>query len=272
MDSTTIVTKSSTKPSRPISTDLIIVTLDDDLEHESDVDDSPPLSTRVLSRPLRRKKHLSVQRASVPAQSPVAVRIPCVQRPQSMVSPSTVVCNDPSPLHGTSRPPMHNRTHSQPTYVRLGHPSRPYYSAIRSNMSRPNSPGSASINISRPASLASPSHIATLFPSSFARTIDDSDDGDSPISPVISPRPSSSRFSFRMGFGGFSTPPSALNSGFSVSGESEMRIALATLARESRRQDARFQVQGTEKTQGSFTSRARKLGQGLKDLIHRKHA
>ncbi|KAJ7161285.1 hypothetical protein C8R43DRAFT_992185 [Mycena crocata] len=278
MDATTPLTKTLTKSSRSLSTGPIIVNLGSDTEHQ--LDDIPPPSPRLrlMARPLRRKKHLSIYRASAPAQSPVAeaIEIPSAPRPQSMISQSSAVVNDPSPLRSETKPMMHNRSHSQPNIVRLGHPSRPYYSAIRKNMSRPNSPlGNASMTPSRSTSTIIPALISSLnqpSPASFGylpHVFDDTDDDDAPSSPATSRRPSSSRFSF--GFGGFSTPASALNSGFSVSGEMEMRMALAALAREAQEQGPSLQFQETGKTHDSVGGRVRKLGKGLKDLVRRRH-
>ncbi|KAJ7070798.1 hypothetical protein C8F01DRAFT_1107899 [Mycena amicta] len=181
-----------TKPSRPLIVQL----------------DGP------TGRPLRRKK--SFYRISAPAQSPVtemAIEIPVV-RPQSMISVPVAS--------------KHVRSES----LRLGHPRRPYYSAIRSNMSRPSSPQGS--------------------PPRPGLSVEEHD----LESPVISPN---SRF--RIGFGALS-PPS--NPGFSVSGEIEMRMALADLARQSRGEQ--------EHQPHSLGRRVKKLRKGLRDLVRRKHA
>ncbi|KAJ7751193.1 hypothetical protein DFH07DRAFT_526809 [Mycena maculata] len=278
MDPTTPLTKTSTKSPRSFSTEPIVVKLDSDAErdiHDVPLPSPSPTRPRITTRPLRRKKHLSIYRLSAPAQSPVAevvIQIPCVQRPQSMVSPSSVV-DDPSPLRPPTRPQMHNRSQSQPGSIRLGHSSRPYYSAIRQNMSRPNSPlQNSSTNTLRPASMLSPP-LSSLFQPSptplgyHPHGFDDSDDDDMLVSPAPSHRPSSSRFSF--GFGGFGSSASGLHSGSSMSGEMEMRMALATLAREARQRDPSFQFEETGR-HTSVSLRVKKLGQGLKDLIRGK--
>jgi len=183
------------------------------------------------------------------------------------------VVYDPSPSHPPpTRPLMHSRSHSQPNVVRLGHPSRPYYSAIRKSMSRPNSPLGDSMDPPRPASMALPSRVSSPAPTSFGylpHTFDDTDDEDAFIPPPTSRRPSSSRFS--VGLGGFTSPASTLHSGSSVSGEMEMRMALAALARESHQPDSSFQFQETGKMHASVSWRVRRLGKGLKDLVRRKH-
>ncbi|KAJ7631231.1 hypothetical protein FB45DRAFT_683726, partial [Roridomyces roridus] len=193
-------------------------------------------------RRLRRKEHLSIYRLSAPAQSPVEVviEIPSTQRPQSMLPPSSATH---APLYHA--PYTHNRCNSQPN-IRLGHPKRPLYSAIRPNMSRPSSP---TMKPPRPTSMLPASHDALVSPAG--------------------PPPSSSRFSF--GFGSFpsSQTHAALHSGSSVSGEMEMRMALASLAREAHEQDASFQFKETSK-RSSMSWRVKKLGQGLKDLLRGK--
>jgi len=272
MDPTTPLTKLSTKSSRSLSNGPILVKLDSDTEHDIDADTFPlpspsPTRPRVTTRPLRRKKHLSIYRVSAPAQSPVTevvIEIPSVQRPQSMISPSSEVY-DHSPLYPPPiKPQMHSRSLSQPN-IRLGHPRRPLYSAIRQNMSRPNSPlGSSSI---RPTSMLPPHLNSFGYP---PHVLDDTDDDDTLVSSATSRRPPSSRFSF--GFWSFGSPASsALHSGSSMSGEMEMRMALAALAREAREQDPSFRFQETGK-RSSVSWRVKKLGQGLKDLIRGKHA
>ncbi|KAJ6575414.1 hypothetical protein B0H19DRAFT_1064095 [Mycena capillaripes] len=271
--STTTLTKTSTKSSRSLSTGPIIVKLDNDIGHVDEIPPPSPTRPRVITRALRRKKHLSIYRASAPAQSPVAevaIEIPCVQRPQSMISsPSAEI----PPLYPPTKPQTHSRSHSQPAHIRLGHPSRPYYSAIRKNMSRPSSPlGDASIVSSQPGSRSRPNSVALpsyeLSPTSFGylpHSPDTTDDDHTFISqPATSHRPSSSRFSF--GLGGFGSSASGPQSGFSVSGEMEMRMALAA----SRQQDSSFQFQETGKMQNSVSGRVRKLGKGLKDLVRKK--
>lgn len=272
MNSTT-TSKTSTKASRSLSTRPIVVQLDHDIghdaEHQSHVGDlvSPPDSPtrpRGTTRALRRKKHLSIYRTSAPPQSPVAevaIEIPLVVRPQSMVSPPSTI--DDSPSYPPTKPQMHMhaRTQSQPN-VRLGHPSRPYYSAIRKNMSRPNSPYDSPYgSSSRPAS---PSRATSPTFGYLPQTFEDSDDDETPsASRAASPSTLASRFSF----GG----SSALHSGFSVSGEMEMRMALAALSR-GQQQESSFQFQETAKAPSSVHGRVMKLGKGLKDLVRKKHA
>ncbi|KAF8215908.1 hypothetical protein K438DRAFT_1799694 [Mycena galopus ATCC 62051] len=237
MHSTTTLTKTHTKSSRSLSSAPIILTLDNDVgrdvEHDSFVGDllSPPSPTRHRgTRALRRKKHLSIYRASAPAQSPiaeVAIEIPFVPRPVSMISPPSVV--DECPASYPTKLQTHNRSHSQPN-VRLGHPSRPYYSAIRKNMSRPNSScEDSSTNSSRPTSLAYPSRATSPTFGYLPQTFEDTDDDETPnASRAASP----SAFPFNL--------------------------------------DSSFQFQETGKLQNSVHDRVKKLGKGLKDLVRRR--
>ncbi|KAJ6621072.1 hypothetical protein B0H10DRAFT_2018525 [Mycena sp. CBHHK59/15] len=283
MNPTTTLMTVSTKSSRSFSTEPIIIKLDNDDEHEMHVDHAPappsPTRPRITTKPLRRKKHLSIYRVSAPAQSPVVevpLDLPFVQRPKSMVSPSSVVYESSPLAHAPTRPHIHSRTQSQPSNIRLGHPSRPYYSAIRKNMSRPNSPlANASTNPSRPTSMVLSQSPPIAQRPSFdylQRIFDDTEDINGDEVAFGSPhsrRGSASRFSF--GLGGFSSPPSTSNSGFSVSGEMEMRMALAALAREAHQQDPSFQFQETGRMQSTISWHVKKLGRGLKDLVRRKH-
>ncbi|KAF7307140.1 hypothetical protein MIND_00507400 [Mycena indigotica] len=196
------------------------------------------------SHHLRRKK--SFYRVSAPAaQSPViaevemAIDIPPM-RPQSMMAlqpkASSVI--------------SHNRSQSQPNTLRLGHPRRPYYSAIRPGMStsRPSSP---------PNSYSPPTAVDDSM---------DVDDGP-PVAPAISPR----RSSFRLGFGAYAQQ----SSGFSVTGEMEMRMALAAIAREEEARqtdsDSRPHHQHHHHLgKGSVGRQVKKLRKGLRDLVRRK--
>ncbi|KAJ7103244.1 hypothetical protein B0H15DRAFT_202563 [Mycena belliarum] len=265
------LTNISTKSSRSFAKGRLILNLEEGSKQRIQIDDIPPFPspTRInaTTRSLRRKRNLSTYRVSAPAQSPVAEAfvIPPVQRPQSMISPLSLG-HGLATLHSSTKPIVHNRSHSQPNVVRLGHPTRPYYSAIRSNMSRPSSPlGNTSANLSRPVSTVLPSHISSSSPN----ILDDTEDGDTFLPPATSRRPSSSKFS--LGFGGFSSPASALHSGASVSGEMEMRMALAALARESHQQDTSFQFQETGKKHASVGWRVKQVGKSLKSLVRRKH-
>ncbi|KAK7063977.1 hypothetical protein R3P38DRAFT_2821599 [Favolaschia claudopus] len=268
MHSTTSLTKLSTKSSRSLSIRPIVVNLDNDAGDHGDSDTlvGDLLPSDASTRPrvaLRRKKHLSIYRSSAPAQSPVAevaIEIPLVTRPQSMVTPPSVIDEVP-PLFPSTKPQMtHHRAHSQPN-VRLGHPSRPYYSAIRKNMSRPSSPYGSSVTASsRPSSMAFSSRTTSPTFGHLPEAFEDTDDDDETPAPSRAASPS------RFAFGGVSTS----HPGFSVSGEMEMRMALAALAA-GQRQDSSFQFRETVTPPTTVRGRVKQLGKGLKDLV-RRHA
>ncbi|CAK5280327.1 unnamed protein product [Mycena citricolor] len=218
--------------------------------------DVPPASSvsttpRSSTRPLRRKKHISVYRISAPAQSPISdarTEVPVIQRSQSMISSSDTADYgiDQRPSypsgstvvgHASRKPAPHNRAYSQ-SNIRFG-PSRPYYSVIRKSMSG---------SVSRPVSPAVSDDI--------------SDDATQPISEEY-PR---SWIALRMGRPGSpETPVSRLHSGSSVSGEMELRMALAALERD---QEPSFRFQYTPRSQGALKYRAKQFGRGLKEWMH----
>lgn len=184
-----------------------------------------PRPTRVL----RRKGHLSLSRQSAPpAMSPVesdpfiAFKGPT---DESRVSLGNSVTHVPitklrTHYHSNSVPMNGSNTN----LGRLGHPSRPYYTAIRKNMT---SPDSASVISSSRAS--SPGLYRPSSPSLYLYDKDFAGDEETPsiLSPpyasstqtTASPR---SRF-----FGPLSGGSSPTSGGFSLSGEMEMRMRLA---------------------------------------------
>ncbi|KAF7303288.1 hypothetical protein MKEN_01292900 [Mycena kentingensis (nom. inval.)] len=228
------------------------------MEHDDLTKPSCPPLVVDSPRLKRKKKDISHYRTSAPVQSVAAdepLQLPKAVRPTSLVS--LVHAPPTAAARSSPRPVSHARSQSQP---RLGHPSRPIYSAIRPNMSPPQS---------RPSSPhGSPPRVSpTTRPSAFALDEDLEDDTDHPV--ISLPRRSSSRF--RIGFGAFSTPSSESNSGFSVSGEMEMRLALAELAREERARDEQQRKNRFDKEEkGSVGRRVKKIRQGLRDLVRRK--
>lgn len=121
--------------------------------------------------------------------------------------------------------------------VRLGHPSRPYYTAIRPHLtsggvsSRPNTPTTP---VSAPPTTST-------------------DKGQSLPSPPLG------RPSFE-----FTRPRSSTTSGWSLSGEIELQIELS-----QRREEKEGAVHGSGK-RGSIVHGVRKLGNGLRDLVLRR--
>ena len=126
-------------------------------------------------------------------------------------------------------PPQHASS-----VARLGHPSRPYYTAIRPHLndggisSRPNTPTTA---------IAAP-------PTSPDKR-----------QPLPSPPPGRPSFEF-------TRPRSSTTSGWSLSGEIELQIELS-----QRREGGE---EGTVGKRGSIVRGVRKLGMGLRDLVLRR--
>lgn len=162
----------------------------------------------------------------------------------------------PHTMHVAPAPsPAPSTTVSAEHPVRIGHPSRPYYTVIRKNMSRPGTPG---------------------LPCSLPRT----------PSPIPSdydyaPRATRSldcgeRISVR--FGRDSRPmsmvlpgqpiPVNLYSGFSLSGETEMRMNLARWRKEDGPDEpGDYLFRETDHRGKGIKGRVRKLGKGLRELV-----
>ncbi|KAI0246973.1 hypothetical protein BJV78DRAFT_1285943 [Lactifluus subvellereus] len=119
---------------------------------------------------------------------------------------------------------------------RLGHPSRPYYTAIRPHFSN----GGAS---SRPHTPTTPN----------SARLTSSDMGQSP------PSPPPGRPSFE-----FTRPRRSTTSGWSLSGEIELQIAL------SQRRDGEDGGPHSSGKRGSIVQGVRKLGTGLRNLVLRR--
>ncbi|KAJ3493041.1 hypothetical protein NLJ89_g11107 [Agrocybe chaxingu] len=114
-----------------------------------------PISPRHSQhRTLRRKKHLNVTQPPRPALEPIAISLSLptntrdLSEPESLASASSDV---PTPPTSPKVPPAPATAPSSP--VRIGHPSRPYYSAIRKQGISPPS--------SRPTSLSGPPTTST---------------------------------------------------------------------------------------------------------------
>ncbi|KAI9513014.1 hypothetical protein F5148DRAFT_564901 [Russula earlei] len=121
--------------------------------------------------------------------------------------------------------------------VRLGHPSRPYYTAIRPHLNN----GAISPPPATPTTLFSPPPTLT-------------DRGPS------LPSPPPGRPSFE-----FTRPRSSTTSGWSLSGEIELQIELS-----QRREEGEEIVMGHNSRRGSIARGVRKLGTGLRDLVLRR--
>ncbi|KAH9038158.1 hypothetical protein EDB84DRAFT_1479922 [Lactarius hengduanensis] len=124
--------------------------------------------------------------------------------------------------------------------VRLGHPSRPYYTAIRPHLNN-------GVNVSRPDTPTTPSSAP------------------SPVTPAEKGQSLSSSPQGRPSFE-FTRPRRSTTSGWSLSGEIELRIALS----QRREEEDGVAPRGSEK-RGSIVRGVRKLGAGLRNLVLRRN-
>ncbi|CAA7267533.1 unnamed protein product [Cyclocybe aegerita] len=227
-------TMSAKRSSRTLkaSRRLLIIDFNEDRPaHRNDDHDPRPISPRHSQhRTLRRKKHLNVTQPPRPALEPIAISLSLpthtrdLSEPESLASASSDV---PTPPASPKVPPAPSTAPSSP--VRIGHPSRPYYSAIRkqgisppssrptslsgppttSTSTRPQSynpppsqplASTASTTASRHLSMSSmfvsppyssaPSGVFSAF-----AVVDDDDDGDDDL-PMMPPTPAPGRLSF----------------------------------------------------------------------------
>ena len=204
-------------PSRyPIMTSTIVsfdspTPVSKDIKHAAHPFSLPPLLS-LPTRTLRRKHHMTF-----PGE-------------KSTRSRGTRVLDVPQPLPSPISPV---------TPVRLGHPSRPYYTAIRPHLNK-------GLTISRPNT--------PTTPSSAPSPVTPADKGPS-LSPTSQGRPSFE----------FSRPRRSTTSGWSLSGEIELRIALS----QQREEEEGVTIRGSEK-RSSIVRGVRKLGAGLRNLVLRR--
>lgn len=197
---------------------------------------------------LRRKKGVSLFHASPPQSAPsihAPLILPLPERPETG---SHVKRNLQNPDHiplSLSASSSHTQTDvrsksNSTASVPLGHPNRPYYSAIRPNMSRPSSlvgssyrpQSSLSTHPSRPLSLPphprapSPGILSVLSTSSvFSRSVFEEDEYVHPVSPASAP--SSAYDHVHQPPFTFAGSMSRHRVGFSLSGETELRMAIS---------------------------------------------
>lgn len=156
--------------------------------------------------------------------------------------------------HALSPTPSHDHDASP---VRLGHPSRPYYSAIRKDMSRPTSPV---FSITAPRT-PSPIPSQVDYVSRGTKSLDCGDR--SGIRHARELRPMSMVLS-----GQASMSPNA-GSGFSLSGEMELRMNLARWRQEDSDEPGSYHFRETSRspTRVNMKRRVKQLGKGLKELV-----
>lgn len=158
--------------------------------------------------------------------------------------------------HALSLTPSHD--HDAPP-VRLGHPNRPYYSAIRKDMSRPTSPVFSIAAPRTPSPI--PSHMDYVPRGTKSLDCDCGDRSSiqyaqelRPMSMVLSGRPTSP----------------ILGAGFSLSGEMELRMDLARWRRENAPDEPggyHFREMGRLPSKMNMKRRVKQLGRGLKQLV-----
>ncbi|KAL4062897.1 hypothetical protein J3A83DRAFT_1498763 [Scleroderma citrinum] len=173
--------------------------------------------------------------------------------PHSRPSSPSPVCGSKdtsSPSTGTMQSQAPTSPSGSDPLVRLGHPSRPYYSAIRKNMSRPSSP----------VLPRTPSPILSQF-EYVPRGTKSLDGGERPYTSLHyahHSRPMSMIL------------PGQTYSGFSLSGETEMRINLARWRQEDAPDapgDYLFQERSRSRIRTKMKHSVRKLGKSLKHLV-----
>jgi len=217
---------------RPMNPSPSISSSITDVTHATHNSLLPPI--HVSPRVLRHKKHVSFLRkkssrslrTKVSMERPLSAPEPYVGR----MAADPIVPPCPSPD------------------FRLGHPMRPYYSAIRKNMTRPSSPCDYNF-ASRPSS---PS-LAAFSTSRISTTLSDSDVHRSPF-----------HFPAR-GHSSFQDPPPAM--GCSLSGETELRMALARNPDGSCSEYKFLKLERGGKRKGGVRSKVRQLSKDLKDFV-----
>jgi hypothetical protein len=199
---TTTIVSSGSPRATPVSGDI---------KHAAHPFSLPPLLSPP-TRTLRRKHHMTFPGEK--STRSLRSRVPHVPTPQ------------PTPI-------------SLVTPVRLGHPSRPYYTAIRPHLNN-------GFTISRPNT--------PTTPSSAPSPVTPADKGLS-LSPTSQGRPSFE----------FTRPRRSTTSGWSLSGEIELRIALSL----QREEEEGVTTRGSGKRE-SIVRGVRKLGAGLRNLVLRR--
>jgi len=179
-----------------------------DIKHTAHPFSLPPLFSQPTPT-LRRKHHMTF-----PGEN----------------SPRTRVLDVPPPQHTPVSPV---------TPVRLGHPSRPYYTAIRP-------------------------HFHNGVTTSRSNTPTTTSSAPSPVTPADTGNPLSNTSPGRPSFE-FTRPRRSTTSGWSLSGEIELRIALS----QHREEEEKVTHRGSEK-RGGIVRGVRKLGAGLRNLVFRR--
>ncbi|KAI6039863.1 hypothetical protein EDC04DRAFT_2681984 [Pisolithus marmoratus] len=226
-------------------TDCMVVPSGSPMESTPSVQSSRCSPTRVL----RRKRPMMLRRRESsdslhPHSRPSSPSPLCECNDMSLSSATEILRS------GAITPPLE----SDPP-VRLGHPNRPYYSAIRKNMSRPNSP----VVPRTPSPI--PSHYE--YTPRGTKSLDCGERPYGSLRYAHSPRPMSMVLPVQM-------HPERPYSGFSLSGETEMRMELARWRREDAPDqpgDFLFHERSRSRIRGKVKGTVERLGKGLKHLV-----
>ncbi|KAG6864862.1 hypothetical protein C0991_006716 [Blastosporella zonata] len=249
------------------------------------VDTSSLKSAPQTPKTLRRRKRLSLYRTSTPHPESIASS---VDAPTVVSMPKSVSVSVEDSFFSVANARQEAPSLSQAsTPVRLGHPSRPLYTAIRPNMPRPSSSSVTPSppappqkpRSSRPLSLPvlsrappPPPGIMSVLSTTSALEEEDGPEPGSAFESFASRRRSActhdrDRVATRVpAFGSISRRHGG---GFSLSGETELRMALASGGGGGDQEDV-FKFKDMGKKRGVM-KKMRQLKEGLKGLVMRSH-
>ena len=235
---TSVLTEASSTPRSTGSMDM------------SDAGHSISSSQCSPRRGLRRTKNMTL----LPRGSSLSPRSRSPLRGSVGIYPTSAVDSEARQSHALSLTPSHD--HDAPP-VRLGHPSRPYYSAIRKDMSRPTSPV---FSIAAPRT-PSPIPSQVDYVPRGTKSLDCGDRPGTQYGRELRP--------MSMVLSGQAMSPSA-GPGFSLSGEMELRMNLARWRREDAPDEPggyHFRETSRSPTRVNMRRRVKQLGKGLKELV-----
>lgn len=223
-------------------------------------------------RTLRRKQRMVVMKKKSSCSLRSRASIPTMSIPPQTHGRSVSENISSASMSRTSTPSAVANCNSRSSFaepdVRLGHPSRPYYTAIRKNMSRPSTPfGDGPFLVTPPRTpdpTSARSSVSVQRPAMSALSINSGENSDWPMMTTgRDGRKKMARISLPVPL------KSTMGGGFSMSGEVELRMALARRRSEEephRMQEYKFH-ETPKKGSGSVKGRVRKLGKGLKDFM-----
>ena len=221
-----------------------------DMSDGGHIHSTPSVSSSQYSpkRGLRRIKNMTLLKrgSSISARSRSPLRESVDVYPMSTM--------EARQSHALSLTPSHD--HDAPP-VRLGHPSRPYYSAIRKDMSRPTSPVFSITAPRTPSPI--PSH--TDYVPRGTKSLDCGDRSSTQYAQELRP--------MSMVLCGQATSPTP-GAGFSLSGEMELRMNLARWRRENAPDEPggyHFRETSRSPSKVNMKRRVKQLGKGLKELV-----